>query len=265
MQFLVFRLYGPIASWGEGAGAEHRPTALTPTRSALLGLLAAALGLDRNDDPAQQDLAKSLRIAVLVEGSGDPLTDFHTAQLRKTGKRPPTSRGDQLAAASHELTTVVSHRHYRSDPLYTVVAWADCESPRWSLGDLAAALRQPVFTLYLGRKSCPLGIPCSPEIIEGDTAVEAIARYQAPLRHRSEGLARLPSPHSRETQEHRAWLHWDGDSRRVGLTAHLGTERRDEPGSRSRRGFRSRWELSAPLQPSEETIADVSQPTDTSA
>src|SRR6185295_12377864 len=62
--FLVFRLYGPLASWGEVAVGEVRPSNLHPTRSALLGLLGAALGLRRSDEAALADLARTVRFAV---------------------------------------------------------------------------------------------------------------------------------------------------------------------------------------------------------
>jgi CRISPR system Cascade subunit CasD len=49
MEYLLFRLYGPLASWGEIAVGESRHTATYPGKSALLGLLAAALGIRRDD------------------------------------------------------------------------------------------------------------------------------------------------------------------------------------------------------------------------
>ena len=51
--YLVFRLYGPLASWGQAAVGGDRPTGLQPTRSAILGLLGAALGIKRDNN---QDL-----------------------------------------------------------------------------------------------------------------------------------------------------------------------------------------------------------------
>ncbi|MEX2322042.1 MAG: CRISPR-associated protein Cas5, partial [Saccharospirillum sp.] len=39
MEFLVFRLYGPLASWGNTAVGGVRPTLAMPTRSAILGML----------------------------------------------------------------------------------------------------------------------------------------------------------------------------------------------------------------------------------
>ena len=43
--YLVFQLYGPMASWGEPAVGEMRHTNTIPGRPSILGLLAAALGV----------------------------------------------------------------------------------------------------------------------------------------------------------------------------------------------------------------------------
>ena len=50
MEYLLFRLYGPLASWGEIAVGESRHTAAYPGKAALIGLLAAALGIRRDEE-----------------------------------------------------------------------------------------------------------------------------------------------------------------------------------------------------------------------
>ncbi|HLD44337.1 MAG TPA: CRISPR-associated protein Cas5, partial [bacterium] len=50
MDYLVFQLRAPLSAWGETAVGEYRPTSNYPSNSALLGLLAAALGIDREDE-----------------------------------------------------------------------------------------------------------------------------------------------------------------------------------------------------------------------
>lgn len=44
-QYLIFQLHGPMASWGVDAPGEVRHTHELPSRSALLGLLAAGVGI----------------------------------------------------------------------------------------------------------------------------------------------------------------------------------------------------------------------------
>ncbi|WP_295540003.1 CRISPR-associated protein Cas5, partial [Thiolapillus sp.] len=48
--YLVFQLYAPLASWGGQAVGQERPSDDHPGRSALLGLLAAALGIRREEE-----------------------------------------------------------------------------------------------------------------------------------------------------------------------------------------------------------------------
>lgn len=51
MDFLVFQLQGPMAAWGDTAVGEFRPSLDAPGLSSLVGLLGAALGLRREDEP----------------------------------------------------------------------------------------------------------------------------------------------------------------------------------------------------------------------
>ena len=62
--YLLMRLYGPLASWGEIAVGESRHSAMHPSKSALIGLLAAAVGVERSDEAGQQAMAKELRAAL---------------------------------------------------------------------------------------------------------------------------------------------------------------------------------------------------------
>lgn len=238
--FLRFRLHGPFASWGETPGAEIRATALHPTRSALLGLLAAALGIDRFDDEAHAELARPLRFAVRVDAVGVPLVDYHTAQLFEPKKRPrPDSRAHQLDAPRHDLKTVVTERHYRADAAYTVVAWQEGEPGRFSLETLRAALARPHFVLSLGRKSCPPAWPLAPRRVTAATALAALSD-EAP--EERELVERSLRPLGLRP----GGIYWDGDSAVAGLTSRERHERRDEPTSRRRQTFTRRFENFTP-------------------
>ena len=152
---LLFRLIGPMQSWGYRSRFEDRDTGLEPTRSGVFGLLASACGIERGDIKTLQRWDEALRFGVRVdlpkmssalgEKSGFRIeTDFHTAQdvLRATGKGT--------------ADTVLSRRHYLTDARYTV----GLESSDLALlQGLEAALKSPVWTLCLGRKSFPLSLP----------------------------------------------------------------------------------------------------------
>jgi CRISPR system Cascade subunit CasD len=172
-EFLTFALYAPMASFGAPAVGERRGTFERPSRSALLGLIGACLGLDRVDEPAQAALSAGYGVAVRAESAGLLLADYHTAQM------PPTRRGRRFATraeelAADDLSTVLSRRDYRTDAWHLAAVWA-YPGARWSLEAIAAAMRQPVFTPSLGRKSCPLGLPLAPAVAEAVGPVAALA------------------------------------------------------------------------------------------
>jgi CRISPR system Cascade subunit CasD len=237
-RFLLFRLYGPLASWGEVAVGEVRPSALHPTRSALLGLLAAALGLRRDAESDLAELGRTLRFAVRVESAGMPLSDYHTAQVAapRRGRVSPT-REAQLRGRRDELETILSRRDYRCDALYLVAAWHEGEAPAWDLDALAQALEHPVFALCLGRKSCPPGLPLSPRVLAAPSAAAALERVDLPLPFA------LPVARMRGGSRTSAGLFWEGSPEMAGLAAEQRLVRRDDPGSRRRRTYRLRSEF----------------------
>jgi len=178
MQLLLFQIVAPIGAFGSLAVGERRETAARPAYSALAGLLAAALGMERAD-PCQQAFAAGLAFASRRDRLGPLLADYHTAQTppAKKGKTWATRR-DELAG---EVNTILSRRDYRTDCAFTVACAAIASGPH-SLEDMEAALRRPLFTLYLGRKSCPLGLPPDPRIIEAGSLRDAFTAYDTERR-----------------------------------------------------------------------------------
>ncbi len=175
-EFLLFRLYGPMCAWGDVAVGEQRPSAGHPSKSAVIGLLAAALGIRRDDEAAHQALAEHYAMAVRVDASGELLRDYHTAQV------PPTRRGvryytrrDELR--SDKLNTILSQRDYRMDASYSVAVWVRSGVPPWAMAEIASALLRPRFPLYLGRKSCPPALPLQPRLIEAEKLSAAFERF----------------------------------------------------------------------------------------
>ncbi|MCL2036029.1 MAG: type I-E CRISPR-associated protein Cas5/CasD [Oscillospiraceae bacterium] len=142
MSTLLLRLAAPLQSWGFDSKFERRMTASAPTKSGIVGLIAAALG--RRRDEAIDDLAR-LRFGVRLDQPGQIICDYHTANYG--GK-----------------DVYQSWRYYISDGVFLV----GLEGDSAFLNSLERALRTPVFPLYLGRRSCPpagklcLGIKDSP-------------------------------------------------------------------------------------------------------
>jgi CRISPR system Cascade subunit CasD len=176
MRFLLFTLYGPMASWGKDVVGDDRGTWTAPSKSAMIGLLGAALGIRRTD---KQIDPQDYGLAVMVRSSGIILTDFHTVQIPRTVrvnkeiKAYPTRRAEiEAFVGDDKVNPIVSRRDYLCDALFIVGLWKVGETGR-SLEELQAALLRPAFTLYLGRKSCPLGLPLGPVIMESPTLKEA--------------------------------------------------------------------------------------------
>lgn len=175
MDYLVFQLHGPMASWGASAVGESRPTADHPGRSALLGLIAASLGIRRDDNTAQQALGDALMFAVKQLSPGSLIRDFHTIQVPgRNRKAQYRTRKEELGTPKDRLNTIISRREYRCDGLWYVAVSLAAESD-WTLQDLAEALKRPVFTPYLGRKACPLSAPLAPRIVEAAGIREALS------------------------------------------------------------------------------------------
>ena len=176
-EHLVFTLTAALGSMGDLAGHERRGSETWPGRSALLGLLGAALGIERGGDFSALD---RLGIAVAPFEVGAPLRDYHTVQTvpvaatRKL-KRPAHTRAEALAVAGRAVNTLLTQRDYRSDQIHGVAVWGD------GLAELRNALLWPAFAPYLGRRACPLSAPMAPRIVtDAPDAATALTRVCLP-------------------------------------------------------------------------------------
>ncbi|SFM69613.1 CRISPR-associated protein, Cas5e family [Ectothiorhodospira mobilis] len=196
MDYLVFQLYGTLASWGVPATGEIRRSATHPGRSALLGLLAAALGIPRSDESGLAALAAAVRFGVKQESPGVLIQDYHTAQVPSHNRKARhRTRKDELAAPRDRLNTILSTRDYRCDG-YWKVAIPETGDPDWDLETLKAALERPRFPLALGRKACPPAAPLAPRIVQApgfrsalDTPFPALTPWDGPYERRLLGIA----------------------------------------------------------------------------
>ncbi|MBB4918918.1 type I-E CRISPR-associated protein Cas5/CasD [Streptosporangium saharense] len=140
----------PMQSWGIRSRGIIRDTMPEPTKSGVVGLLAAALGIDRNDDMALAVIA-GLRLAVRVDREGVMERDYHVTQ------NVPTTQG-----TGHR--TVVSERYYLADALFLVVL----EGGERILTRVAEAVERPHWRLSFGRKAY---VPARPLLAPGEGPV----------------------------------------------------------------------------------------------
>lgn len=247
MRFLCFRLYAPIASFGDVAVGERRPTLRAPTRSMALGLVGACLGLRREDSDQQAALDSSFGVASRTDAEGVLLVDYHTAQapdtarLRAFGRRmsrPPATRREELSCtldAKGERTalgTQLSSRQYRCDAVFAIALWVRGEKERWSLEQLAEALRRPIFPPYAGRRAAVVALPFEPQLREAEDPVDALRSVRFSFDGQLEPILK-----TQETRTYRwegVWPHLEPDRTEV---------RRDLVASRSRWQFTTREEF----------------------
>jgi CRISPR system Cascade subunit CasD len=131
MTALLLRLAAPLQSWGTSSRFARRGTDPVPSKSGIVGLLAAAQGC-RRTDPLEELLG--LRMAVRTEQPGRLERDFQTA-----------------ARHGERMSFSLSTRHYLADAVFL----AAVQGEDALLEGLQEALRRPHFPLYLGRRSCP--------------------------------------------------------------------------------------------------------------
>lgn len=155
----------PLQSWGVDSRFRRRDTGAMPSRSAVLGLCCAALGLDKGSPAEREFLAESasLRFTFLAlpRESGAPalrLTDFHTTE------------GALTAEGKKSDFPVISHRTYLTDAKFGSVI----SGPHALVNRVADAVKDPVWGVWLGRKAC---IPAAPVFRALEAAFEpAVAK-----------------------------------------------------------------------------------------
>ncbi|HOP48601.1 MAG TPA: type I-E CRISPR-associated protein Cas5/CasD [Desulfobacteraceae bacterium] len=261
MEYLLFRLYGPLASWGEIAVGESRHTASYPGKSALLGLLAAALGIRRDEEDRQLALATGYHFAVKVISVGSLLRDYHTTQVPNSiGSSAYHTRRDEIIIGRARLGTILSSREYRCDSL-SLIAVRPLENAPYTLEELCDALLKPKFHLYLGRKACPLAAPLKPVVRTAKGFRQALDEYPCGPLYISDRLVRVarkeagtgvlseaPSlanlsqddAHTLSTDRQQVRYYWEGDT--YDLEPQQILTRHDQPLSRKRWQFTQRVE-----------------------
>lgn len=176
-EYLVFFYCSPIAAFGGYAGHERRGSDGAPLRSAILGLIGAALGIERNDRDAQLSL-RHYRVALQSLTKNVHLRDFHTVQTVHQKFNRPDSRWAAMEVAGRNIDTTITYRDYRTDVALAVAVWK--EDNAWSLHHVADALSNPKFALYAGRKSCPFSAPFAPTIVDAPDPRVAIRGVTVP-------------------------------------------------------------------------------------
>ena len=139
MSTLLLRFAGPLQSWGTDSKFDIRRTGREPSKSGVIGMIASALGLSREDDAAVSELS-CLRMGVRADQEGILLRDFQTVKAKK----------NEIYGPDKDMS-YVTQRYYLADAVFLV----GLEGDRVQLENIQNALRNPARPLYLGRRSCP--------------------------------------------------------------------------------------------------------------
>ncbi len=165
---LALRLVGPLQSWGVSSLFSRRNTGLFPAKSAVIGMCCAAMGLEKGSERETLFLTQSRELCFLVISvprkgrgygeAGQPfdvrrIVDYHTVQKTRT-------------ADGKEKETHLTWRQYLCDAAFAGVLSGE----RRVVENAGAALRDPAWGLWLGRRSCVPSVPVFAGVHETEEA-----------------------------------------------------------------------------------------------
>lgn len=167
MSALAFYIDAPLQAWGLTSRFQYRETNAFPTKSAVVGMIAAAMGIDKHRPDESERLRPLVNLSATVvklpkeRAPITRLSDFHTvgggydksASLREKMSIPRKASGAAFG-------TVITHRSYLNDAAFVVLLIGD-ES---TLGKVQAALENPIWGVWFGRKACLPASPLTPTL-----------------------------------------------------------------------------------------------------
>lgn len=139
MKTILLKFSGPLQSYGTSSHFQTRYTDYYPSKSAVLGLLAACLGYRRDEEEKLRELS-TLKFAVRIDQQGSLLKDYHIAITDKEIVETPQ--------------TYVTNRYYLEDALF-VVALSGMDE---LIDTLIKAIKSPYFQPFMGRRSLPIPV-----------------------------------------------------------------------------------------------------------
>lgn len=167
---LFLRLEGPLQSWGERGQWGVRDSAPEPTKSAVVGLLGCALGWREDSD--LRALSDSFRMAVRCDRPGVRLTDYHTVGGGYETPQLLTAALKLARTPAGQPHTELTWRDYLCDASFLVALQAHGDL----IAQLSAAVRDPLWPIFLGRKACIPSLPPYESEEEYPTLLDALNR-----------------------------------------------------------------------------------------
>lgn len=167
MPTLAFYIDAPMQSWGASSRFQYRETNAFPTKSALVGLIAGALGIDKHHPAEAEQLRPlgdlKLTVVRLQKSNVSPsrFTDFHTVGGGYDKKAPLWEKMSiPQKASGAPFGTVITRRAYLTDASFAALFEGDLAL----LKRIQAALLDPVWGVWFGRKTCLPASPLTPTL-----------------------------------------------------------------------------------------------------
>jgi len=151
---LLLRLEGPFQAWGNNSKFIIRRTMGAPTKSGVLGLICCAMGVRRENSREElQKLNGKLAMGVRIDRPGTRWWDYHTVGAKYGILQ--AAGGIKKNDKTKKPETLVTRREYLCDASFLVVLQGDPSE----IELVRRALENPVWPVFLGRKSCPPSMP----------------------------------------------------------------------------------------------------------
>lgn len=181
MKTVLLRLEGPLQSWGTQGRFGIRDTEREPSKSGVLGLVGAALGMSRRDGELLGSL-RALSLGVRVDREGSILRDYQTAG---GGSFRGGAYGVWTAEAKNP--TALTERFYLQDASFLVALGGSDDA---LLTQIAISLRDPKWPLSLGRRSCVPSEPVFVALVDSSPK-EALCVQPVPARFGAAGAKEI--------------------------------------------------------------------------
>lgn len=193
---LAFLIHSPMQAWGASSRFPRRDTLPHPTKSGIIGMIAAALGIDKFSatEAAELEPLRQLRLATYAIPRPDRwgknlpvnrLQDFHTIGGGYDSKKPAEKEHlPRKAGGGSSPNAVITRRDYLLDSCFLIALSGD----RRTLEKIPPALANPTWGTWLGRKCCIPSVPVVAQMnddlqILSDEILEKAGLPPAPLDH----------------------------------------------------------------------------------
>lgn len=162
-------LSGTLQSWGLRGCFNNRDTHDFPTKSAITGMLCAAMGLTRNDPSSLGKMSSFTMLAVTVK-RGSIYTDYHTVGQGHSDIMRQIPTASSFMDKDNHRHNAETDRDYLCDYTFIVILTGDVSF----IDRCAEALDNPVYSVFLGRKACIPSRPILECVTESDEKVKEI-------------------------------------------------------------------------------------------